>query len=139
MDISLINIPSSSHVDLEEWARITIENFQYKIAAANLISYKHHSASDEPTPQQLIDSFEQHITAEAGGNQALINIGFNYYLRMLDMGAGSGSGANNPAENRKKYNVYNKPLTAEIYKLAELLAKQYATAGATLIIDEIEK
>lgn len=139
MDISIVNIPASAKVDLEEWARITVETFQFKLAYYNLISYRHRSNSDEPTPEQLLSSFEQHVTAQADGNQALISIAFNYYLRMLDMGVGAGThfGDFNDT-NRKPKPVYSKPLYAELQRLAELLAKQYAIQGAVMIVDEFK-
>lgn len=140
MDLSIINVPASARVDLEEWARITIETFQYKLVAFDLISFQHRSSKDEPTPEQLISSFEQHVTAQADGNQALISFAFNYYLRMLDMGVGAGSAFGDFNDsNRSPKPVYSKPLTAEIYRLAELLAKQYAVAGVQTIIDSINE
>jgi hypothetical protein len=127
---------SKSKVDLQQWAQITIELWQFKIAQFGLISRTgHYSSQTEPTSKHLIDSFFHHVTQQSGGNQALINFAFNYYIRMLDMGVGKGVKIGDRS-NRKRYKVFSKPFYSQLVRLAELLTEQYATQGAGIIVNE---
>lgn len=139
MDISLINVPASAKVDLIKWAEIVIEKWEFNLANRNLV----HTGD-------LINSFSAHVSAESANNTALISFAFEYYLRMLDMGVGKDvpyGEWRNLRESRRVYGtqkgnrrkpipVYSRTLYAQIMKLGELLTKQYATAGAKMIIDE---
>lgn len=126
----------NKQVDLAQWAQITIELWQFKIAQFGLISRnRHYSNPDEPTPQSLIDSFTYHVSQQSGGDQALVSFAFNYYIHMLDMGVGKGVRLGD-VSNRKKYKVYSKPLYSQILRLTELLAEEYAAAGSFLIVNE---
>ena len=138
MDIEIIDIPASAKVDLEKWARITVEKWEFNVANLFLISQKHYSSSKEPTARHLINSFVQHVAANAENNTALVNFAFNYYLRMLDSGIGSGVSYGEKG-NRKKYPVYSKTFYSEFMKLGELLTRQYAFAGTKLITDSISQ
>ena len=97
---------SKYSVDLVKWAEIVIEKWEFNIVQKNLI----YSGD-------LLRSFEQSVTSEAGGNAALISFAFKYYLRMLDMGVGRGSpiGSN---DGRKRYKVYTFTLYKEFYRLS---------------------
>ena len=140
LDFQIIDLPANAKVDLAQWAEITIETWQFKIAQFGLISRrKHYSNPDEPTTNALIESFTFHVTQQAGGNEALVSFAFNYYIHMLDMGVGKGV----PFEQRdnskrKRYKVYSKPLYSQIYRLTELLAEQYAAHGAAIIANEFQ-
>jgi len=108
-------------VDYVKWAQIVVDKWEFNIVQKNLI----YSGD-------LLRSFEQNVSAEAGGNAALISFAFKYYLRMLDMGVGRGSpiGAN---DKRKRYPIFTKTFYAEFYRLSELLAEKYANRGAAMI------
>jgi len=80
----------------------------------------------------LIRSFQYTISAEAGGDNALISFAFNYYLRMLDMGVGKGAPIGEDS-NRKRYPVFIKTFQSELYRLTELLTQMYANQGAAIV------
>jgi len=119
MEVNLNN--PKYKVDYDRWAQIVIEKWEFNIVQKNLI----YSGD-------LLRSFEQTISAEAGGNAALISFAFNYYLRMLEMGVGRGAPIGSESD-RKKYKVYTKTLYSEMYRLSELLAEKYAARGAVMI------
>ncbi len=142
MDISLINVPASAKVDLIKWAEIVIEKWEFNIASRDLV----HSGD-------LINGFTAHVATEAASNRALISFAFQYYIRMIDMGVGKGVSRDDVGtlgESRKVHGistgnrrgripVYSKTMYAEIMRLGELLAEQYAGVGAYGIADVVEK
>jgi hypothetical protein len=124
MDVQIQNINDASRVDLEKWAAIVIEKFEFAISKYNLV----YSGD-------LLRSFQAIVQSESGGDNALISFAFNYYLKMLDMGVGKGvSIADAGTGKRKKYPVFNKILYAEIMRLGELLTEMYAINGAKIIV-----
>ena len=124
MEIALA-YSKASKVDLERWAAITIEKFEFAISERNLI----YSGD-------LLKSFVATVHADADGDNALISFAFNYYLRMLDMGVGKGVNYDDAGKGsgRRKYPVFNKIFYAEMMKLGELLTEMYAKKGAEIII-----
>lgn len=141
MDIQLVNVPASAKVDLERWAQITIERWQYNIASKNLVK-----------SGNLLNSFLVSVSADAENNTALISFAFEYYMRMMDMGVGKGVNyeqRGSAAKSRKVYgiqkgnrrkpmDIYNRTLYAEIMKLGELLTTQYAAQGAMAIVNHLK-
>lgn len=139
MDISLVNVPASARVDLEKWAEIVIEKWQFNLSSRDLVN-----------TGNLINSFLSTVSIESNNNSALISFVFLYYLRMIDMGVGRGISLENVSSlaesrrvlginstnRRQKKPVYSKTLYAEIMRLGELLALQYATQGASIIVKE---
>ncbi len=137
MDIKLKNIDKKAKPDLEKWAEITIEKWQYNLASETLISKKHYSKADEPTPKKLIDSFFATVKHQSENDEFLIAFAFNYYIRMLEMGLGNGVTLYNQRDSkRKKHKVYSKTLYKETQKLLILLQEYYLQECAFMIIDD---
>ena len=140
MDIELVNIPPSEKVNLQKWAKFTIDKWQF-----SLVKFK------KLDTRTLINSFTASVIQEAGNNKALISFAFEYYLKMIEMGVGKGVKYGEHKEvrqakraygvkgkSRKPFPVYSRILYAEIHRLAELLANQYAQSGARIIVDEFK-
>jgi len=135
MDIALLNIPPSAKIDLEKFAKYTIEKWEF-----NLGKYKKINTGE------LINSFAYSITQDAGGNTAVISFTFMYYLKMIDMGTAKyvnfGEWREKKQERtsrgkyRKPYPVYSKTFYAELFKLKDLLVEQYAVIGASTVVNE---
>jgi len=123
-----LSVGQQSNVDLERWAAITIEKWEFALSKNNLI----YSGD-------LLRSFQAVVHSEANGNNALISFAFNYYLRMLDMGVGKGVSLDEAGRGsgRRKYPVFNKIFYAELMRLGELLTKMYADKGAKTIVYNI--
>ncbi len=131
--ITLYNVPPEAKVDIKRWAAITIEKWQY-----NLIKMRVKGTGT------LLNSFTASVSADADGNLALINFAFQDYLRMIDMGVGKGvtyEDAQDGIGSRRAYGtrkgnrrrpkkVYLNTLYSEVYRLSELVAKEYADRGA---------
>jgi len=133
MDVGIYNVPKEAMVDLEKWAAIVIEKWQF-----NLIKRRvRHSG-------ELFNSFLAQITADAEGNSAMISFAFQYYIRMVDMGVGNGVKygdvadladsrrleGRNTGNRRRPKAVFLKTFYSQVYRLSELLAEQYAQQGA---------
>jgi len=122
--INIINDIQASPVDLQKWAEITIQKWQFNLVQKNLI----YSGD-------LLRSFEYTVSGEANGNQALISFAFNYYLRMLEMGVGKGRLFGQVSQRK---GLFNKPFYHEVYRLSELVAGMYANNAAIAIAHGIE-
>jgi len=129
MDITLSNIDASAKVDLEKWAQITIEKWQWNLVSKNLV----YSGD-------LLRSFTSQVYADAAGDSMMISFAFNYYLKMLDMGVGKGVSFEETGREsgRKKYKVYSSTTYSQIMRLLELLQIQYMTMGANAIVNEFK-
>ena len=121
MDIDFTSVPGAARVDLEKWAKITIEKWEFNILQSKLVR-----------TGDLLRSFQYTVSADAGGNTALISFTFEYYLRMLEMGVGKGApiGADS---SRKRHKVFTKTFQAELYRLTELMTSMYANRGAAVV------
>jgi hypothetical protein len=124
MGVLITNITPAAKVDLERWAAITIEKFEFAVSKFNLL----YSGD-------LLRSFQAFVHADANGDTALISFAFNYYLRMLDIGVGRGVSYAEAGRDsgRRKYSVFNRIFYAELMKLGELLTKMYSQKGAQYI------
>jgi hypothetical protein len=142
MDIELIGIKPSAKVDLDRWAKITIEKWQYNIVRKKLIN-----------TGSMLKSFEYSISHDADNNTALISFAFKYYLRMLEMGVGKGVSYEDVGDlkesrrlegkrtgNRRKpiKKLYSTTFYSELYRLSELLTNAVAQEGAKIIVDEFK-
>jgi len=129
MAVTLSNIDASAKVDLEKWAQITIEKWQWNLVSKNLV----YSG-------ELLRSFTYQVYADAGGDSTMISFAFNYYLKMLDMGVGKGVSfeGSGKESGRKKYKVYSSSIYSQIMRLLELLQAQYAQQGAKAIVNEFK-
>lgn len=127
MDIILYNIPAKAHVDLERWAKITIEKWQF-----NLVQKKLVYSGD------LLRSFEHAVHSDANGDYALISFAFKYYFRMLDMGVHKGKDfVSSQISGKARPKVFLRTFYSELYRLSELVAEKYAINGAFAIVDNI--
>jgi len=125
-EILITKEAEKARVSLERWAKIVIEKWEYNVAKYNLIY-----------TGALINSFTSTISQEANGDRATIFFAFKYYLRMLEMGTGKYAPIGKPS-NRRRYPVFTKTFNYEVHRLAELMAKQYATEGAVTIVKTIQ-
>ncbi|NHZ84400.1 MAG: hypothetical protein GWP19_00785 [Planctomycetia bacterium] len=125
INIEITSVPESARVDLERFAKIVIGKWEFNVVKFNLIS-----------SGDLLRSFQYTVSGEANGDGAIISFVFEYYLRMLEMGVGKGSQIGKPT-TRKRYPVFTKTFNAEVHRLAELLANQYATEGALSVFRNV--
>jgi hypothetical protein len=140
MQLVVYNVPPEADVDIQQWAEITIEKWQWNIVSRNLIN-----------TAELLNSFSTAVSTDANGDTALITFAFNYYLRMIDMGVGRGTTKNDAADvadarrergfvkgnRRKPQPVFLKTFYAEVMRLNELFTEKYAAQGAYALINEI--
>lgn len=138
MDIKITNVPVEAKVKFDKWAQYTIEKFEFAVSKYKL--------KDTGT---LINSFQHQVSQDADGSTALISIAFEYYLRMIDMGVGSGTPYDERDEQyaanrafgkgagtkRRRYPVYNKIFYSQLMRLNELLQKYYKNTALNVIID----
>lgn len=123
---------STEQVNISEWASITIERWEKKIA-----SYRF---SKESTGD-LLRSFRAHVENDANGDAAKVTFTFLYYGYYWDAGVGRGytrgnSGdlknlsdwaQNNGAGHRKKHRWFNKIYWREFNNLARMMADRYGS------------
>jgi len=132
--IEIPDITENAKVDLERWAKYTIEKWEFQVAKFKLLNTK-----------RLINSFLFSVHQESGGNSAMIYFAFERYLRMIDMGVGKGtnideqqskySKARTVSKNgRKRYPVYNKVLYSEMNKLSKLLQVYFKNSAQKIIV-----
>jgi len=140
MDIEITNAPIEAKVDLNKWAKYTVEKFEFAVAKYNL-----------KDTGILLNSFAFTVSQEADGRTALISFAFEYYLRMIDMGVGSGTtyddrddqyAANRAygkgaGTRRRRYPVYNKIFYSQLMRLNELLQKYYKNTAQNIIVNAI--
>ncbi len=136
MELTITNIPKSARVDLEKWAKYTVDKFEFAVSKFKL-----------KDSGKLINSFQYQVSQDADGSTAMISFAFEYYLRMIDMGVGSGTTyddrddqyAKNRAfgrgagTRRRKYPVYNKIFYSQLMRLNELLQKYYNNTALNVI------
>lgn len=121
----IVSVPENARVNLEQFAKIVIEKWEFNVVKNNLVS-----------SGALLRSFQHTVSGEANGDGAIISFVFKYYLRMLEMGVGKGAPIGGETR-RKKYQVFTKTFNAETHRLAELLAEQYATLGALAVFRDV--
>ncbi len=140
MELVIQNPPPEATVDLQRWAEITIEKWQWNIVSRNLIN-----------SGELLNSFMASVSSDSEGNTALITFAFNYYLRMIDMGVGAGTSKTDVADvadrrrqegasrgnRRKPQPVFLRTFYSEVMRLNELFTEKYAAQGAYALIQEI--
>ena len=125
--ITLSEIKKRQRVDLEQWARITIEKWEYNIVRRKLI----YSGD-------LLNSFMFSVSADADGDTAMVSFAFQYYVRMLDIGVGRGvSRVEVKGSRRKPYKVFNRTFYGEFRTLIELMTEKYKEYGITIISDNV--
>ena len=108
-------------VDLREWARITVERWEMRIAKLKFL----------PTHTgDLINSFRAHVEKDANGDVAKISFTFLYYGYYVDAGAGPGF--------RKPKKWFNKIYWREFNQLSRLLAAQYGEEAVSDMVKSIE-
>ena len=125
----------------EDWAKITV-----KVWRSNLVKLKAVRSN------RLWQSFVADVISKADGDPVKVKFAFLYYGKFVDMGVGRGTKIGGVKENttsrrlngkmlgnrRKPRKWYNKALTHESYRLAELLGQSYASTIATEIVSGIE-
>lgn len=125
IDLKIISVEPGKFVDLDRWAQITIEQWQFNLASKLHISNRTRTKIyEDESLEHLIDSFVYHISVNSNHDQALITFGFNYYMRMIDAGWGQ--------PERPPSKVFTKDLYKNVFRLSALLAEQYALQGAAM-------
>jgi hypothetical protein len=125
LDLKIISVEPGQFVDLDKWASITIEQWQFNLASKLHISNrKRTKIYEDESLTNLIDSFTYNLAINSNHDEALISFGFNYYFRMLDAGWG--------APSREPSKVFTKDLYKNVARLNWLLAEQYALQGAAM-------
>ncbi len=130
MDLNIINAQTNEKVNLEKWAKYTVEKFEFAVA-----KYKLKNTG------KLLNSFLYQVSQDADGKTAMISFAFQYYLRMIDMGVGRGTTRDSRQERsemgkrRKKRPVYNKIFWSELSRLNELLQEYYKKEAQNTILD----
>lgn len=122
----------------EAWAKITIVKWKKKLASNKI--------GDTGT---LLKSFKYNVLASAQGNVLKISLLFEYYGRFVDMGVGKGVKIGDVKESatsrrlsgkmlgnrRRPKKWYSKTFHAEVMKLGEIFAKEYAHRGVLVITE----
>jgi len=126
-ELKFTTVPEKYTVDIEQWARITVEKWEFQIANKNLI----YSGD-------LLRSFQFQINRDAGGDILLITFAFKYYIRMLDMGVGKGVHKDEVKDSiRKPHNFFNKVFYSEFRRLSELMTEKYKDQALHIISDNV--
>lgn len=108
-------------VDLTEWAEITIQRWETKVARLKFLP-THTSA--------LVNSFRAHVEKDANGDVGKISFTFLFYGYYVDAGAGPGY--------RKPRPWYNKIFWREFNQLGRLMAAQYGQEWVDDVMKSIE-
>lgn len=97
------------------WADIVIQRWESKITRLNIVE-----------TSELLKSFTSHVFTDAKGDPFKVMFTFLYYGIFPDMGVGKGVPYNMVASsNRKAKPWYSRQFTAEVHKLAILMAERY--------------
>lgn len=105
------------------WADITIQRWESKIVKLNIVE-----------TSALLKSFTSHVSQDAKGNPEKIIFTFLYYGIFPDMGVGKGVSYGQVGDsNRKAKPWYSRQFTAEVHKLAELMAEKYGQKALDVI------
>lgn len=112
----------------EQWAKITIQRWEYNITTLSIVNSR-----------QLLNSFTQQVIKDANGDVSLIRFTFQYYGRMVEMGVGKGTTISEVESSRRNPKPwYNKAFAHEVKRLAELLAEHHGRVAVTIIKESIE-
>lgn len=111
----------NSVVDLKEWAEITMQRWEMRIAKLKFLPT--HTGA-------LINSFRAHVEHDANGDVAKISFTFLYYGYYVDAGAGPGY--------RLPKKWFNKIYWREFNQLGRLMAAQYGQQWAEETVKAIE-
>lgn len=109
-------------VDLKEWAEITVQRWEMRIAKLRFLP--DHSGD-------LINSFRAHVEKDANGDGGKIAFTFLFYGYYVDAGAGPGV--------RKPKPWFNKIYWREFNQLSRLLAAQYGEEAIEEFLKSIER
>lgn len=105
------------------WAEITIQRWESKITKLNIVE-----------TSELLRSFTSQVTMDAKGDPEKIIFTFLYYGIFPDMGVGKGVKYDQVGEsNRRAKPWYSRQLTAEVHKLAYLMAERYGEKALNVI------
>lgn len=100
---------------VKAWADIVIKRWVTRITQLKVIE-----------TSELLRSFTSQITLDAKGDPFKITFTFLYYGIFSDMGVGKGvSFAQVPGSNRRAKPWYSRQFTAEVHRLAEIMAEKY--------------
>ncbi len=123
-----------------EWAKIVILRWQANIEKEKLIDTR-----------KLIDSFKKDVVSQANGDVQKITFIYAFYGMFQDMGVGRGTGVEGVKENttsrrlegKRRGNVrrarkwYSKTLTAETFRLSELMGELYGNRAIAAVTENI--
>jgi hypothetical protein len=134
-----------SKVDLQEWARITIQRWVMRMGKIGF----------GPTSTgALINSFDSlvpFLTNEAQGDTAKVTFAFLFYGYYWDAGVGKGYTRGNPGDlqslnpwnggagHRKKHRWFNKIFWNEVNNLSRLMARQYGDEAVKEMVQSFER
>lgn len=100
---------------VQAWADIVIKRWVTKITQLKVIE-----------TSELLRSFTSQVMLDAQGDPFKVTFTFLYYGIFADMGVGKGVPyALVPASNRIAKPWYSRQFTAEVHKLAEIMAQKY--------------
>lgn len=114
----------SKTLDLDQWAKITIQRWQYRIAKLKI-----HNP-DRTEGIHLIESFRHHVEKDANGDSAKVQFVFNHYGWYVDAGAGM------YPHRPKKW--YNRIFWREFNIMIRLLQEQYGENVVKTIENSME-
>jgi hypothetical protein len=115
----------------QAWAEILIKIWRQKLIELD-IGYS----------GELFDSFFYTIKSLSNDNPDIIQFGFNYYGKFVDMGVGRDVFVGNPGDvssGRKPKPWYSKTFYAQTMKLRELLQDKYGILGASVVSENIRQ
>lgn len=119
---------------LDKWAEIVIKEWKTKIV---FLGIKGSGA--------LFNSFYHHVNTNANGDPVLVQFAFNFYGKFLDMGVGKYVTLDNRDHlkslgltTRTQKEWYSKLFFAEVQRLKEILAKEYADQAGQIIKTNLE-
>lgn len=100
---------------VQAWADIVIKRWVTKITQLNVVE-----------SSELLRSFTSQVMLDAQGDPFKVTFTFLYYGIFSDMGVGKGVPyALVPTSNRRAKPWYSRQFTAEVHKLAEIMAQRY--------------
>ncbi|RYD78049.1 MAG: hypothetical protein EOP53_11895 [Sphingobacteriales bacterium] len=125
----------------EAWADITIKNWQVKINKIGI-----------GTTNDLYESFRRHVFMAANGDINKIELAYEWYGSMVDMGVGRGTKLGDVRENALSRRIEGKSrgnarrpkkwksssLFSDQIRLSEILAEKYGIKQALMIKENLD-
>ncbi len=110
---------------LEAWADIVLRLWEERIKRLKI-----------GDTNQLLQSLNQHVYRESGGDPDRVDFTFEYYGKFVDMGVRKGVSLASGRTNPKPW--YSKTFYSQVKRLGDILQEKYAQRAAIAIVENLD-